>query len=356
MQSRRAVRLALALALTLASVGFAGGTLAASVTGTIRLDPPTSQVANGGTVNITVISNTSVPISGLAASITFDKAILQVTSITRAPAWAHAPLFIAGDASAIATANKKGVLQAVGVSFFPPTSVPAGDQQFITVAFKAVACGTVTMTMPTGRVDSGLLDGRASTYGNAVSIKTTGATVTVCQGAAGASGSPAASGSAGPGDSGSAAPSDFGSAAPSASEGSQASAAASAAPSDNSGLALGAGGGTGSGGTTSEQNSWLTFALAALAVSAAGLALLILVLTIVAISAAVVGAIVLMRYWRRTTENDRATASAAANATSQSAPATPDAAPDATAPSDGDAHPAGDKPVAAPGQPQASVS
>src|SRR3974377_2421010 len=105
MQSRRAVRLALALALTLASVGFAGGTLAASVTGPIRLDPPTRQGANGGPPKIPVISNTSVPISGLAASITFDKAILQVTSITRAPAWAHAPLFIAGAASPLRTDN-----------------------------------------------------------------------------------------------------------------------------------------------------------------------------------------------------------------------------------------------------------
>jgi len=316
MLSRRAVRLALVLALTLASVGIAGGaSAAAAVAGTVKLSPATTQVDNGGTFNIVVTSNAAIPISGVSASVTFNKAVLQVTTITRGSAWASAPLFIAGDAPAIAKANSKGVLQNVAASFFPPGNVPAGDQQFITVGFKAIACGTVTMTVPIGRVDSTMLDGRAATYGTTMKVTTTGATVTVCQGGGGASSSPGASdvpsGSIDPNASPSTGPGD--SAQPSASTDAGSSPSATAptpAPSDNG---SGSGGGTPGGGTT-EQNSWLTFALAALAVSAAGLALLILVLTIVAIIAATVGAAFVFRLWRRYTAADAAAHPPAATA------------------------------------------
>ena len=309
MTSRRGVRLVLVLAAALASLGFAAGASAASVTGTIKLDPATTQVDNGGTFNIKVISNTTVPISGVSASITFNKSVVQVTSIGRASAWGSAPLFLAADATAISTANQKGVLKGVASSFFPPTSVPAGAQDFVTVTFKAIACGTVALGLPIGKTnsDTQLLDGRSATYGNAIKITTTGATVTVCNGG-GASGSPGASGSGAlPSDSGGALPSDSidpnasPSAAPSAAaEPSPGVAApvvaASAAPADN-----------GAAGTTSEQTGWLTFAMAALAIAAAGLATLILVLTIAAIVAAVTGAIVVIRVWNRHNENDAAT-------------------------------------------------
>jgi hypothetical protein len=308
MTSRRGARLVLVLAVALASLGIAEGTSAASVTGTIKLDPPTTQIDNGGTFNIKVISNTTVPISGLSASILFNKAVVQVTSITRAAAWTSAPLFLAADAKAIATANQKGNLQNVAAAFFPPGTVPAGSQDFVTVAFKAIACGTVAMTVPMGRVDSSMLDGRSATYGNAIKITTTGATVIVCQGGAGASGSPVASSSGAlpsdsldPNASPSVAPTDSpqpdGSSAPPS--------AAASAPVD-----------TGSGGTTAEQSGWLTFAMAALAIAAAGLATLILVLTIAAIVAAVTGAIVVIRVWNRYSDKD-------AGSTGDSPPATP---------------------------------
>jgi hypothetical protein len=306
-QSRRAVRLALVLALLPASLGIAGGVSAAGVTGTVRLDPSTTQVDNGATFSINVISHTTVPISGVSASITFNKSVLQVTTITRAPAWASAALFLAGDAPAIATANQKGVLKNVAASFFPPGSVPAGDQQFITVGFKAVACGTVTMTVPISKnqTDATMVDGRAAAYGAAIKITTTGATVTVCQGGAGASQSagPGASGSTDPGVSSS----------PGASDSFDPNASASTDPAPGESLQPGGTGTTpsagpsmapgpgdnGSGGTTAEQSSWLTFAMAALAVAAAGLAALILVLTVTAIVAAAVGGMVVIRVWRR---------------------------------------------------------
>src|SRR5262245_53050456 len=111
MQSRRAVRLALIVAVAAATLGLATGASAAGVTGTVRLDPATVAVDNGGSFSLKIISNAAVPISGVSATITFDKSILQVISITRAAAWASAPLFLAADAKAIATANQKGKLQ-----------------------------------------------------------------------------------------------------------------------------------------------------------------------------------------------------------------------------------------------------
>jgi hypothetical protein len=327
MLSRRAIRLAMVMAVVLANVGFVGETSAAGVTGTIKLDPPTTQVDNGAAVSIKVVTNTSVPTSGASASISFNKSVLQVTSITRSSAWASAPLFLAGDAKAISTANQKGVLQNVAAAFFPPTSVPAGAQEFITVGFKAIACGTVTMTVPTGRVDSTLLDGRAATYGNTIKLTATGATVTVCQGGAGAS--PASNGA-------SAAPAASASFDPNASVDPNASASAEPAPSDSpqpggivapSGAAPSASGpaaiDTSLVATTSDQSGWLNLATAALAVAAAGLATLIIVLTVIAIGAAVVGAIVVIRVWRRYAERDaRASAASVAPVDATASPST----------------------------------
>jgi hypothetical protein len=280
----------------IATLGLAGGTSAAGVTGTLALDPATAQVDNGGTVTINVVATTSVATSGVSASIKFDPAVLQITSITRAPAWASAPLFLAADAAAIATANKKGYLRNAAVSFFPPTSVPAGAQQFITVVFKAIACGTVTMTVPTGAADAQMLDGRKATYGAIVALTTTGATVTVCQGGAGSQ-APGASGGASPGPSDSGNPGASASADPNASAGTTPAPSGSSQP--NASASASAPPDASAGGTTSEQSGWLTFAIAALAIAAAGLAALILVLTIVAIVGAVVGGAFLFRNWRR---------------------------------------------------------
>jgi hypothetical protein len=347
MLSRHAVRLALVLAVVLANLGFTASTSAAGVTGTIKLDPATTQVDNGATFSIKVIGNTSVPTSGVSASITYNKSVLQVTSITRSSAWASAPLFLAGDDKAISTANKKGVLQNVAGAFFPPTSVPAGAQDFISVSFKAIACGTVNMTVPTGRVDSTLLDGRPATYGDTIKLTATGATVTVCQGGAGAS--PGSNGaSPAPGASESFDPNATALPTPAPSDSPQAGAIAptgampSAAPAAND---------ASSGGTSSEQSGWLNFATAALAVAAAGLATLIIVLTVIAIVAAVVGAIVVIRVWRRYAESDAkaSVASVAPVDAKASTGAASDGSPtDREAPADGSTGPAIPLPVAQP--------
>ena len=338
MLSRRAVRLAMVLAVFLASLGIAAGASAAGVTGTVKLDPATSQIDNGGTVSIKVIATTTVATSGVSATITFDKSVLQVTSITRSSAWANAPLFLAADASAIAAANKKGVLKGVTAGVFPPASVPAGAQEFITVGFKAIACGSVNLGLPIGttNTDTQVVDGRTATYGALAKLTTTGATVTVCQGGAGAS--PPAGASASASDGASADPGASDSFDPNASavSGDTSQPSASAAPTGPLPSA-GAFAPADTGSPTNEQSGWLTFAMAALAVAAAGLAALILVLTIVAIVAAVAGGTVLIRAWRRYSDTD--------GKPSEGAPA-PAAAPDSPSAAEGstaqDEAPAGD--------------
>ena len=363
MQSRRPVRLALVLATVLAVVAIAGGVSAATVTGTLKLDPTTQTVAQGGTFSVKVIANTSVATSGVSASITFDKAVVQVTTITRSAAWSTAPLFLAADAKAIATANGKGILKNVAAAFFPPGSTPAGDQEFITVGFKAVGCGAVTMTMPisSDQTDSTMIDGRAATYGAAIKLTTTGATVTVCNGATG-SGAPGASSSAQPGDSGlpgasdSLDPNASASPAPASSDSPApgASVAASVAPS-----AVASDSGSGA---ASEQSGWLTFAIAALAVAAAGLATLILIFVIVAIVATVFGARILIRNWRRFSDEGRpptdgATSTDPANSSADGAATEPPtdadgaATPGPAGQSAAEPVPSIDQAPAAPGQP-----
>jgi hypothetical protein len=300
-------------AMVLAVVGVFS--VASAAGNTLRLDPATASVAKDGTFTVKVIQNASVATSGSSATITFDKKIVQVTSVTRGAPFATAPLFLAGDAAAIAAANKNGKLKNVAAAFFPPASVPTGDQEFLTVGFKAIGCGTVKMTLPAGASDATILDGRAATYGVTLKITTAGATITVCDGAAGGSTAPGASSDASidpnasvdPNASidpnASVDPNASASAAPVPSDSSQpgASAGPSAAP---SGLVAAPGDGSGSGGTSAAQSDWLTFSMGALAVAAAGLATLILVLTLAAIVAAVVGGVFLIRLWRRTAPRD----------------------------------------------------
>ena len=365
MQSRRPVRLALVLATLLAAVGIAGGVSAAEVTGKLRLDPPTATVAQGGTFSVKVISNTSVATSGVSASITFNKAVVQVTTITRSAAWTSAPLFLAADAKAITTANQKGVLKNVAAAFFPPGSTPAGDQEFITVGFKAVGCGAVTMTMPISpdQTDSTMIDGRAATYGAAIKLTTTGATVTVCDGAAGSQ-APGASSSAQPGDSGLPGASD--SFDPNASVTPAPASSDSPAPGDSVAPSVAPSASipasdSGSGGA-SEQSGWLTFAIAALAVAAAGLATLILIFVVVAIVATVFGARILIRNWRRFSDDGRPPTDGGASTDPTTTPAdgapteTPTDAGGASTPGSADESvptpaPSNDRPPAAPGRP-----
>jgi len=286
------------LAVALAVLAVATGASAAS--NTLRIDPASTSVAEGGNFTIKVIQNASVATSGVSATITFDRTKVQVTTLTRGAPWASAPLFVAGDAAAIAAANKSGKLKNVSAAFFPPGSVPAGDAEFITIEFKAVGCGQVKLGLPVGAVDGGMLDGRTNTFGSALKVTATGATVTLCSAGGSASPSlapgetPAAQASGdGLGATASADPMASGSPDPAAETPPPAAGGytPSAAPSPDPAAA----------GSTEQgrQDAWLTFAMAALAVAAAGLAALIALIVLAALITAVVGPILLIRYLRR---------------------------------------------------------
>ena len=303
MQSRRTARLSLFLALLVASLGIAVTANAAG--NTLRLDPATSSVSSGATFNVKVIQSATVPTSGTAVSITFNKAVLQIVGISRGAAFASAPLFIAADAPAIANANKKGKLQGVAAAYFPPGSVPAGDQEFITIQFKAIACGASPLAFAMSKQNDGMLDGRAKTYGASLKIEsTTGATVDVC----GAGASAPAGASSDPNSSASIDPNA--SIDPIASV--EPSAGASEQPSQPAGgvVTPSQAPGAGSGDVTSEQQGWLTFGLAALAVAAAGLALFIVLMILITMAAAMIGGFLLLRSWSRARQADAAAAAA----------------------------------------------
>ena len=192
-------------ALAVLTIGLAGLAIAASAVqapsvlaaakNTLRITPATTSVpAAGGTFNVSVIVNASVATSGVQASITFDKSKVQVTSVAKGTAYAAAALFLGGGPSDITKANSKGDLKTVAAAFLPPGTVGTGDQDFLDIGFKAIACGKVTLGLPVSASDASLLDGRDATYGKTIKPTTTGATVQIC--APGASATPAGSTSA----------------------------------------------------------------------------------------------------------------------------------------------------------------
>jgi hypothetical protein len=298
-----------------AVLGLAGAVTTVFAAGnTMRIDPASSAVAKDATFTVKLIQNASVATSGAQATITFDKAKVQVTKVTRGAKWAPAPIFAGASDKEIAAANKSGKLKTVAAAFLPPTSVPAGDQEFISVEFKAIACGQVKLDLPIGPGDTTFIDGRDATYGAAVkATATTGATVTVCTDAGGASLAPDGS-SPTPGGSvlGATASPDLGAGAsgdpivdPSADPGAPSSDPGSVAqPSPSpSLLPAGAAGTSGDCPSCAARQDWLTFGLAAMAVAAVGLALLIVLVLGTLIVAGIVGLIAFLRR-RRTPEPD----------------------------------------------------
>jgi hypothetical protein len=176
-------------------------------------------VTQGGSFSVKVIANATVGMSGVQATVTFDKTKLQLTTATRAAAWDGAAILQPANlATAITTANTSGKFKKIAAAFLPPDFLPSGDQDFLSLTFKAIGCGPATIGLPIGPEDGLVLDGSDATYGATVKgTKGVGATVTIggCTAAPSPSAGASAAASASPGAS--AAPTD---------------AAASASPSD----------------------------------------------------------------------------------------------------------------------------
>src|SRR5262245_48255332 len=99
-QRVRRFRLASA-ALSLGAILVAGSLMSAlpvlaAGSATLRIDPATEPAAGpGSTFTVQVISNATVTTSGVQASVTFDKSLLQISSVARpAGDWGTAPVFI----------------------------------------------------------------------------------------------------------------------------------------------------------------------------------------------------------------------------------------------------------------------
>jgi hypothetical protein len=146
----------------------------------IRIEPYYSGVVKDGGFSIRIVQHATVAVSGVSASIVFDPTIIQVVSLTKSPAYAAAPVFLGAGASAITAANANGKLANVATAFLPPSNIPAGEADFITVEFKAIACGSTNLEIPIGATDAAMLDGRAATYGIPLTIQTVKGVVQAC--------------------------------------------------------------------------------------------------------------------------------------------------------------------------------
>ena len=69
--------------------------------------------------------------------------------------------------------------------------MPAGAADFVSITFKAVACGKADIGLPVGPLDAVLLDGRTDTYGEGLPVTTTGGSIDVACGGASPTPTPA---------------------------------------------------------------------------------------------------------------------------------------------------------------------
>lgn len=142
----------------------------------VRIDPATQTVAQGSTFTVHIIQNYSSTSIGVQATLAFDQSKLQIQTVAKGAPFASAPVFVPTDlAGAIAKANGNGKLEQIAAAFLPPALTSAGDQDFLDVTFQATGCGQVSLTLPAGPLDTQLLDNA----GHAVTITTTGASVTI---------------------------------------------------------------------------------------------------------------------------------------------------------------------------------
>ena len=160
MARRPLVLAGIAPAAVLAVFAAAGPVAAAGAT--IRIDPASQTVAQGGTITVHVIESYSATTSGVEVTVVFDQTQLQMQSVQRGAPYADAGMVAPSDvAGAIAAANSNGQLSSVMAAFMPPTVLPAGDQDFLDITFKATGCGQTTIRLPlTGDAILKVIDGR----------------------------------------------------------------------------------------------------------------------------------------------------------------------------------------------------
>lgn len=115
--------------------------VAADTPPALRVDPPTQTVAPGATFTVTIRQNSTVPTSGMGATVTFDPTQLQIVSVAKAAPYLLAGLYMGkapnlGNA-AITEANSTGILFNLSAYFSDSSTAAAGDQPAIIITMKA---------------------------------------------------------------------------------------------------------------------------------------------------------------------------------------------------------------------------
>jgi len=177
------VMLALAAVLALGSVIVPSAALATG--NSLRVAAAATSASIGDTFTVQVIGNSAGKLSGTAASVTFDKTQLQVTAIVKGAnwvaagsAWAGFPL-TANMATFIANANTAGKIPTIAAFFLGADSLAPGDHTLISVTFHAIANGSSSIDLPIGPLDGSMIDGAVATYGDALTVASTGGAVKV---------------------------------------------------------------------------------------------------------------------------------------------------------------------------------
>ena len=170
-----------ALALALAAKPGRAPVAAADSDATLRIEPAVVKVVGGAEFAVQLVQVAPVASSGAQASIEFDPSILQIVSVSPVGAYAQAPFILPKDiAEDVRSANHSGKLAQVAAAFLPPTSVPPGSAPFLAIGFRAVGCGETSLDLPVGALDAQMIDGREGSYGEPLTVGTTGGSVTTC--------------------------------------------------------------------------------------------------------------------------------------------------------------------------------
>lgn len=181
------------LAISFCVLAFVTGTALASATNTaantVGVSPVNNNQTVGSTFTVTVYSNTSVPLSGAAAGLNFDRTRLQLTSLGQNQTIASDggqyigwPADTAGMATFVTQANDTGEIPVISWAYINGSSTkygsgaPAGTNTIFSATFKVTACGSTRLDPATAL--GGLIDGTGNgqvnsppqPYGNPVSI------------------------------------------------------------------------------------------------------------------------------------------------------------------------------------------
>ena len=156
----------------------------AAANATLRIEPAAVAVVKDGSFWVKVVQDAPLATSGAQVSMDFDPSILQVVSLSRASAYADAPIFLPQDINAsIRSANVSGRLAQIAAAFTPPDAVPAGTSAFLLVMFRVVGCGQTDITLPSGGpFDAQMISGQSDLYGHEVPVATSNGHVTTCVG------------------------------------------------------------------------------------------------------------------------------------------------------------------------------